>query len=199
MALDWYFGYTFNTGIVGESNYQKNLDKCFNSPNTFHKGNSGFIDVDLVFEPDNPFDESAVAVISDFGKIGYLSRKDAINYHKICNGDYSTKSVRCKIYGGRDSKKIYGAWIDIDFNDEDLYPIEKEHWDEDQLVTTPPPLTHKNNTETNEKTISLLLFLSIVFIPYIFAWFTLGQGYSRTLRRVSFVWMIFFIIVIVIL
>lgn len=60
MALDWYLVYTFNTSIVGESNYQKNLDKCFNSSTTFHKGNSGFINVDLVFGLDNPFDENAV-------------------------------------------------------------------------------------------------------------------------------------------
>ena len=196
MALDWYFGYTFNTGIVGESNYQKNLDKCFKSPNTFHKGNSGFIDVTLVFEPNNPHDKNAVAVVSDFGKIGYLSRSDAISYYKLCNGDYSPKSVRCKIYGGKGSKKIYGAWVDIDFDD-DLY-FEEEYLDNDQVVSSPPPLVSTNNSQPEEKQISFLLFLGILFMPYTFAWFTLIKGYSRTLRRVSFAWMIFCMIVILI-
>ncbi|MCC3344893.1 HIRAN domain-containing protein [Psychrobacter sanguinis] len=111
---DWHFGYAFYTNIVGESNYQSALDKCYKDRNSYKKGNSAFVDVYLVFETDNAFDPNAVAVISDHGKIGYLSKANAIRYRHLCDGERDTLSVRCKIYGG---KEMYGAWVDLDLED----------------------------------------------------------------------------------
>ncbi len=42
--------------------------------------------------------------------------------------------------------------------------------------------------------VSFLLGMGIFFMPYIFAWFTLRQGYSRQARIVSFFWMFMFLI-----
>ncbi|MDO5769307.1 MAG: HIRAN domain-containing protein [Psychrobacter sp.] len=112
---DWHFGYEFNTPIVGESNYQKALRKNFKDPNAFRKGESAFVDVDLVYEPNNPYDKNAVAVVSAYGTLGYLSKQDAIRYRHLCEGERDTLSVRCKIYGG--SKGLYGAWVDLNLED----------------------------------------------------------------------------------
>lgn len=41
-----------------------------------------------------------------------------------------------------------------------------------------------------------LLFVGIFLAPYIFAWFTLRSGYSKTTRIVAFVWMIVALLII---
>lgn len=56
---------------------------------------------------------------------------------------------------------------------------------------TPPPLSYKA-----ERSVSILLGIGIFFMPYIFSWFTLRQGYSTLARFVSFGWMIFFILLL---
>lgn len=56
---------------------------------------------------------------------------------------------------------------------------------------TPPPLNYKA-----EKSVSILLGVGIFFMPYIFSWFTLRQGYSTPARFVSFGWMIVFILLL---
>lgn len=56
---------------------------------------------------------------------------------------------------------------------------------------TPPPLNYKA-----ERSVSILLGMGIFFMPYIFSWFTLRQGYSTLARFVSFGWMIFFILLL---
>lgn len=48
----------------------------------------------------------------------------------------------------------------------------------------------------NVRKVSLLLGIGIFFMPYIFTWFTLREGHSTFSRIVSFVWLIFFIILI---
>lgn len=45
-----------------------------------------------------------------------------------------------------------------------------------------------------EKNVSLLLGIGILFMPYIFAWFTLREGYSSLARFSSFGWMILLIL-----
>lgn len=112
---DWHFGYEFNTPIVGESNYQPALDKNYKDPNAFRKSESAFVDVDLVYEPNNPYDKNAVAVISTYGTLGYLSKQDAIRYRHLCEGNRDTLSARCKIYRG--DHPMYGAWVDLNLED----------------------------------------------------------------------------------
>jgi hypothetical protein len=37
----------------------------------------------LVAEPENPYDENAIAVHSEAGKVGHLSRRDALDYAPV--------------------------------------------------------------------------------------------------------------------
>jgi hypothetical protein len=55
-----------------------------------------------------------------------------------------------------------------------------------------PPLPNTKEV----RNFSLLLGVGILFIPYIFAWFTLRQGYSKLARFFSFGWMLLFILLL---
>ena len=66
-------GRTYPVGIVGEASYQRNIRQC--SPGER---------VEIVHEPDNPYDKLALAVVSHRGlTIGYIARacwlQDAIH------------------------------------------------------------------------------------------------------------------------
>lgn len=163
---DWHFGYQFNTPIVGESNYQKALTKSYKDPNAFVKGESAFVDVDLIYEPNNPYDKNAVAVVSTHGTLGYLSKQDAIRYRHLCEGDRETLSVRCKIYGG--SKGLYGAWVDLDLEDLAESPQSLRKYNNTASQPTPPPLPVSRKQKMSPVTMvigALILFFlfSIVF------------------------------------
>ena len=163
---DWHFGYEFNTPIVGESNYQKALKKNFKDPNAFRKGESAFVDVDLVYEPHNPYDKNAVAVVSTHGTLGYLSKKDAIRYRHLCEGERDTLSVRCKIYGG--SKGLYGAWVDLNLEDLAESPQSLRKYKDITSQPTPPSLPAAPKNKISMTTVivgALILFFvfSIVF------------------------------------
>lgn len=56
----------------------------------------------------------------------------------------------------------------------------------------PPPLSSKYREGDRE--VSILLGLGIFFLPYIFSWFTLRQGYTTLSRVLSFGWMILLIL-----
>lgn len=160
---DWHFGYQFNTPIVGESNYQKALRKSYKDPNAFRKGESAFVDVDLVYEPNNPYDKNAVAVVSTHGTLGYLSKQDAIRYRNLCEGDRDTLSVRCKIYGG--SKGLYGAWVDLDLEDlaESLRSLRK--YDDKVSQPTPPPLP--DSTKQKISPVTMVVGVLILFFVFL--------------------------------
>ncbi|MCL1123339.1 DUF4875 domain-containing protein [Shewanella surugensis] len=40
------------------------------------------------------------------------------------------------------------------------------------------------------KKVSILLIIGIVFLPIVFAWFTLKEGYSKRAQGISFIWML---------
>ena len=61
------------------------------------------------------------------------------------------------------------------------------------LSPTRPPTLPIQNINTAQKQVSFLLGIGIFFIPIIFAWFTLRQGYSTVSRAISMVWMIIYI------
>lgn len=42
-----------------------------------------------------------------------------------------------------------------------------------------------------ERKVSILLGIGIFIMPYIFAWFTLREGYSKLARFISFGWLLF--------
>jgi hypothetical protein len=43
--------------------------------------------------------------------------------------------------------------------------------------------------------VSILLAIGICLMPYIFAWFTLREGYSKSARFISFGWLLFLVFV----
>ena len=163
---DWHFGYQFNTPIVGESNYKKALQQCYDSPDGYRKGQSVFVDVNLVYETSNPYDENAVAVISVYGKLGYLSKQDAIRYLHLCDGNRDTLSVRCKIYSG--SKDLYGAWVDLDL--EDLPSSNqsiKKYKDIANTDNKPQPITSSREDTSQKKVSSGTVIAAIVVLGLI--------------------------------
>ena len=162
---DWHFGYQFNTPIVGESNYQKALTKSYKDPNAFVKGESAFVDVNLVYEPNNPYDKNAVAVVSTHGTLGYLSKQDTIRYRHLCEGDRETLSVRCKIYGG--SKGLYGAWVDLDLEDLAESPQSLRKYNNTASQPTPPPLPVSRKQKMSPVTMvigALILFFLFLIV-----------------------------------
>ncbi len=65
--------------VVGESNYQQQLENACGGRTT--ESASFMTTAVLMREPDNRFDPYAVAVyIQDGGIVGYLSRRDAVEY-----------------------------------------------------------------------------------------------------------------------
>ncbi|RZG88539.1 DUF4236 domain-containing protein [Acinetobacter sp. WCHAc060033] len=46
-----------------------------------------------------------------------------------------------------------------------------------------------------ERKVSILLGIGILIMPYIFAWFTLRDGYSKLARFISFGWLFFLVFV----
>lgn len=70
----------------------------------------------------------------------------------------------------------------------------------------PPPLNSYQpqpfiiNTSTSQmppnRSVSFLLGFGIFWMPYIFAWFTLRSGYSSTTRWISFIWMVFVLLIV---
>lgn len=160
---DWHFGYEFNTPIVGESNYQDALRKSFNEPNAFRKGESAFIDVDLTYEPNNPYDKNAVAVVSTYGTLGYLSKQDAIRYRHLCEGERDTLSVRCKIYGG--SKGLYGAWVDLNLEDLAESPQSLRKYKDTTSQPSPPSLP-----EAPKKKVSMtMIIVGVLVLFFVFS------------------------------
>ena len=57
-------------------------------------------------------------------------------------------------------------------------------------VPTPLPFMPKF-----ERKVSILLGIGIFLMPYIFAWFTLREGYSKPARFISFGWLLLFVFV----
>lgn len=54
----------------------------------------------------------------------------------------------------------------------------------------PPPLPFMPKIE---RKVSILLGIGVFILPYIFAWFTLREGYSKPARFISFGWLLFLI------
>lgn len=70
----------------------------------------------LVPEPDNEYDDNAIAVYADgVGRIGYLSRDDAFEYQPVFialrSKGYSVGSVPAFLIGGEPGKPSLGAML----------------------------------------------------------------------------------------
>lgn len=116
-------GGDFGQEIVGESHYFKTLARCFKVGRQDASGKRSYMTVKLVLENNNKHDKNAVAIVSEFGTVGYLSRIDAKLYRKLY-GNNETHTTDAVIYS-RDGTK-FGVWIDVCL-DEDLVdePINK--------------------------------------------------------------------------
>lgn len=112
--VDIHNGYEFRTPIVGESHYTETLRQCYDDPNAYRKGQAVFIDVQLFKDNNNPYDNQAVAVISAYGKVGHLSRKNARKYRK--DYDQDLLSVRAKIVTR--TGELFGVWVDLEYDDD---------------------------------------------------------------------------------
>lgn len=56
-------------------------------------------------------------------------------------------------------------------------------------VVTDKPLVFNEK----EKSVGFLLSIGIIFLPFIFAWFTLRKGHTTKAKVISFIWMVFYI------
>lgn len=116
-------GGDFRQEVVGESNYFKTLAHCFKTGRQDTSGKRSYMTVKLVLENNNKHDKNAVAIVSELGTVGYLSRIDAKLYRKLYSNN-ETHTTDAVIYS-RDGTK-FGVWIDVCL-DEDLVdePINK--------------------------------------------------------------------------
>jgi hypothetical protein len=99
----------YDQAVVGESNYQSQIDKAFQE-------DGRFIEVSLILEPHNQFDQNAVAVSYGADTFGYLSSTDALTYCKslLKIGHPNAMGIcKAKIVGGRDDRS-YGVILDLD-------------------------------------------------------------------------------------
>lgn len=135
MGVDIYHGYRFFTRIVGSSYYQDAVRQCYFDPKSYRRGKSIFIDVVLTLEDGNPYDNQAVAVVSEHGIIGHLRKGNARLYREDYGKDLS---VRAKIYSS--NGEIFGIWVDLDY-DEDDKPKKSRKPSKTQVTEPTAPLT----------------------------------------------------------
>ncbi|ART79896.1 hypothetical protein [Oceanisphaera avium] len=56
------------------------------------------------------------------------------------------------------------------------------------------PATVQPSAATDHRPLEFFLGMGILFLPIIFAWFTLRKGYSKRVRWVAFIWLVVFLI-----
>ena len=100
--------------VVGESHYQSALSQMRRRCVPGAEGRPSF-PVTLVREPDNPYDEHAVAVMSAVGCVGYLPRENALRYgptlQALQRDGYAGASCRALLNGGKRDRPSFGATL----------------------------------------------------------------------------------------
>ena len=97
----------YPVGLVGESNYQVAIRRCSEGQGA-----------KVVVEIDNPYDELALAVVSEKGEtLGYIARdswlRDAIHEQGLgCEAVIKTIGVG--------ETGLYGVVLDVSLNDDDI-------------------------------------------------------------------------------
>ncbi|MDX6702816.1 MAG: hypothetical protein QOF26_3042 [Baekduia sp.] len=98
--------------VVGESFHQDALEGTVALTRPGEEGRPMFRAV-LVAEPDNPYDPNAVAIHSAAGKVGHLSRGEAIDYAPVmaalAERGYSAGSCDAFLNGGPAEGKSFGV------------------------------------------------------------------------------------------
>lgn len=88
--------------VVGESNYQAALETICGGYS--RDGHDFECEAHLIPEPTNAYDPNAVQVFIDSKLVGYLSREDAVRFHKeMALAERSGQGVRC-------GARIKGGW-----------------------------------------------------------------------------------------
>lgn len=131
----------FGQEIVGESNYFKILARCFKAGQQDKNGKRSYITISLVLENHNKYDKNAVAVVSDFGTVGYLPRADAKLYRKLY-GNNETHSTDAVIYSQDGTK--FGVWIDVCLDDDCM----DEDWIDEPDDNSQSPSTFIQHSNT---------------------------------------------------
>lgn len=130
-------GGSFNIDVVGESNYLRALNRCYQDADAQPKredGRAKIIVVELDLDDYNKHDKWAVAVRSRHGIIGHLRKEMAVIYRQKYKGKQDLK-VHALISSKDPSSGIFGAWLDlpIDTNQRESVPIPSAggriHWD----------------------------------------------------------------------
>jgi hypothetical protein len=98
--------------VVGESFHQDALEGTVPLARPGEEGRPMFRAV-LVAEPDNPYDPNAVAIHSAAGKVGHLSRREALDYAPVmaalAEHGYSAGSCDAFLNGGPAEGKSFGV------------------------------------------------------------------------------------------
>jgi hypothetical protein len=97
--------------VVGEYYYIDNIQRLFPSAWN-HDGDELFRDVELVPEPDNPYDEWAISVRADGRVLGHLKREDAPAWAAVIRR--ITASGLTAITNGRIYLYQSANWYDVD-------------------------------------------------------------------------------------
>jgi hypothetical protein len=107
--------------VVGESNYQPALVQLSRRCAPGAEGRPSF-PVALVSEPDNPYDEHAIAVISETGCVGYLPREDARRYgatlRAVRASGFDGGSCSALLNGGQRDRPNYGVTLCVSYPDD---------------------------------------------------------------------------------
>lgn len=149
----------FEMGVAGPSYHHGDIDEVFEGAK-ISKVKSVVVTVLLVPEPANRFDKNAVKVAFENKHFGYLSRNDAVYFHRQLKRHHYPKDtciqVECKIVARRIAKKDandYNLWLDYDHNRQ--IP--------DFVKPSPPVLPSDPNSPTPKKPLSFIQFLLIIF------------------------------------
>lgn len=102
--------------VVGESHCQSALQRMRGRCVPGAEGHPSF-SVALVAEPENPYDEHAVAVMSEAGRVGYLPREDARRFgptlRALQRAGYDGAACRALLNGGTRDKPSFGITLCI--------------------------------------------------------------------------------------
>jgi hypothetical protein len=105
----------FSLGIVGESYRQVALHTL--DAGRLRRGEAVTFIVDLVPEPDSPYDPNAIRVDIQGGhQVGYLSREDAVSYRPVflaLTALHVIGVARAKLIGGVAGKPSIGVLLDM--------------------------------------------------------------------------------------
>jgi hypothetical protein len=106
----------YSYDIRGESFYRDNLMAVITSKNAFQQGEL-IVDAILVLEPDNKFDETAVAVFIEGKQVGHIPKEESFEVTEYIE-DLNVKALQVKALIGWNTKSSnppIGVRLDFNF------------------------------------------------------------------------------------